>query len=630
MDKKKNFPFRINLRTFLVLLIDILILTASFFIMALVFQYDVSKYSWNLLIMGVICLIVFTINKLNMAVWRYASFTEINRLVWSSLTASALYVGISFLFFPTRDHFIFSVLFAMIYAYGLIISRMIYCLYYRYKNNISKVEKKRVAIVGAGYSGVSVIRNIAIMKKNCYVPVCVFDDDIAKHNRNIDGVKVVGNIDDIPEYCKKNKIDIIVIAISELTKSQKERLYYSVSLTDCQVKTVPVLENVLNEDKPRDIRLEDIKIEDLLGRPTIMVDEGNLVSDYLNDKVVMVTGGGGSIGSELCRQVARCNVKQLIIVDIYENNAYNIQQELINDYGKSLNLCVEIASVRDLNKIDEIIGFYKPQIIYHAAAHKHVPLMETNPEEAVKNNIFGTYNVAMMAHKHKVQKMVFISTDKAVNPTNVMGATKRFCEMIIQSMKEISKTTYTAVRFGNVLGSNGSVIPLFKNQIAKGGPVTVTHKNIIRYFMTIPEAVQLVMTSGVAAENGTVFVLDMGRPVKIDDLARRMIILAGYIPDKDIKIEYTGLRPGEKMYEELLVKKDNVRTTAQDKIFVENLEEVKRADVEKALAEFSEVLKTRDKMLVVNTIAKYVKTFTYTPNDKVEVEQVEENKEATN
>lgn len=628
MEKDKKFSLGFNFRTIIVLLIDIIILTASFFFTTLVFGYDVEKYAWNLLIMGVICAVVFIINKLSMSIWRYASFSEINKLFWSTLASTALYVLISYFIFPTGEHFRFSVIYALVYSYALIASRIIYCLYYRVVNKVTKLEKKRVAIVGAGYAGIAVVRNIKIMKKNCYTPVCFFDDDPAKINRFVNGVKVVGNIDSIQEYCKEHKIDIIIIAISEMTNSQQERLYHAVSLTDCQVKRIPILEDLLSEDKPRDIKMEDIKIEDLLGRQTITVDETGMVKESLKDKVVMVTGGGGSIGSELCRQAAKCDVKKLIILDIYENNAYDIQQELIREYGDKLDLHVEIASVRDVNKMDEIIGFYKPQIIYHAAAHKHVPLMETNPEEAVKNNIFGTYNVAMMADKHKVEKMVFISTDKAVNPTNVMGATKRFCEMIIQSMKEISNTKYAAVRFGNVLGSNGSVIPLFKAQIAKGGPVTVTDKRIIRYFMTIPEAVQLVMTAGIAAENGTVFVLDMGRPVKIDDLARRMIMLAGYIPDKDIKIEYTGLRPGEKMYEELLVDKDDVKTAVQDKIFVEDLEEVKRSDVEKALQEFSEVLKTRDKMLVVNTIAKYVKTFTYTPNDKKVVNVKEEVKQA--
>ena len=353
------------------------------------------------------------------------------------------------------------------------------------------------------------------------------------------------------------------------------------STLHCHVKVLPdSFAAVQSENLTQNVR--NVKIDDLLGRERVVFNNQE-VFGFLQDKVIMVTGGGGSIGSELCRQIAKRGPKRLIVVDIYENNAYDLQQELKMEYGNKLDLKVEIASVRDREKVRELVGYYRPQIIFHAAAHKHVPLMEECPEEAVKNNVFGTYNVVHAADEFGVDKFVLISTDKAVNPTNVMGATKRFCEMILQSMKGRSHTEYAAVRFGNVLGSNGSVIPLFRRQIEAGGPVTITDKRIIRYFMTIPEAAQLVLEAGAMAGSSEVFVLDMGQPVKILDLAENLIKLFGYVPYVDIDIVETGLRPGEKLYEELLMKSDGLMKTTSSKIFIERQQEISQEEMDEKL-----------------------------------------------
>lgn len=615
-----NNNFKINLRSIVLIAIDILIIFIAYLITMFVYGVEFILYLKDIPLIGAVCIVIFLLNGLSMTVWRYASFDELNRLIWSSITVATLYIGIAYMIWPYDNHFVFSMLFAVAYLVGLIVSRLIYCIYYRSRRYSTNVSRKRVAIIGGGYLGATVLRNIAVLRDVIYDPICIFDDDQSKLSRKIGGVKIVGNLDRIPDVCKRLKIDELILAISNMDEKQRERIFSLCEQTDCKIKKVPDIEKILVEgENEGGFKLENIKIEDLLGREVVELSDEN-VRNGLKGKVVLVTGGGGSIGSELCRQIAMCEVKQLIILDIYENNAYEIQQELIRKYGSRLDLHVEIASVRDSEKIEEIFKLYKPQFVYHAAAHKHVPLMETNPEEAVKNNIFGTYNVAMSAHNNNVEKFVFISTDKAVNPTNFMGATKRFCEMIIQSMKDFSKTKYSAVRFGNVLGSNGSVIPLFKRQIENGGPVTVTHPNIIRYFMVIPEAVRLVMTAGATAENGTVFVLDMGKPVRIADLASKMIKLSGYIPNKDIDIVYTGLRPGEKMYEELLVKSDNVIKTGHDKIFVENLEQVTREEVSNALCELNEVLKTKSREKLIEKMCQFVKTYTPTPNENAEEE----------
>ena len=420
------------------------------------------------------------------------------------------------------------------------------------KNRALKKEScNRVMVVGAGWAGASLIRELTARGFREGLPVVAVDDDPAKANTRMMGIPVLKGIENIPEYAEKYQINEIVIAIPSASLAQRKQILDICTKTNCKLKLVPTLRDVTGKsEKIGETR--DVNIADLLCREEVRLDMG-AISAYLKDRVVMVTGGGGSIGSELCRQIARFEPKRLVIFDIYENNAYELANELSAKYGRALSLTVLIGSVRDLNRLKQVFEEIRPEVVFHAAAHKHVPLMEFSPAEAVKNNVFGTYNVARCCDKYGVKRMVTLSTDKAVNPTNVMGATKRVTEMILQWMAGRSRTKYMAVRFGNVLGSNGSVIPLFMQQIARGGPVTVTHPEITRYFMTIPEASQLVLQAASIGESGNIFVLDMGTPVKIVDLARNLIRLNGLKPDEDVKISFCGLRPGEKLYEELML-----------------------------------------------------------------------------
>ncbi len=431
------------------------------------------------------------------------------------------------------------------------------------------LPKKRTLIVGGG-AACNMMLPEMLSNASSYFPVGIVDDDPVKWEYRIQGVRIYGGLDRIPELCETLRIHTVFVAIPSCTSEQRDRIMKICSQTGCAVKMLPFLHELMFNGNLMG-QAKTIKMEDLLGRP-VMQMENLAVLEFVRDKVCMVTGGGGSIGSELCRQIIRYNPKRLVIVDIYENNAYAIQQELIRQYRTSCPpLSVEIASVRDYETMNHLFRRYQPQIVFHAAAHKHVPLMEVSPEEAVKNNVFGTFNVASLAEFYQVERFVLISTDKAVNPTNVMGATKRCCEMIVQyMMQESSKTEFVAVRFGNVLGSNGSVIPLFRQQIEQGGPVTVTHPDIIRYFMTIPEAVSLVLLAGAMAHGGEIFVLDMGQPVKIQTLAENLIRFYGYEPNVDIMIEYSGLRPGEKLFEELLMSEEGLKPTYNEKIFIGN------------------------------------------------------------
>ncbi len=426
-------------------------------------------------------------------------------------------------------------------------------------------DSLNIMIVGAGSAGDVLIREMKNSDKINMTPVCVIDDDKNKIGQYIDGVKIVGDTSKIAEYAKEYLVDEIIIAMPSVSKKRLSDIVKECKKTRCEVKTIPSV-GQLASGQVTVSNIKDISIQDLLGREQIKVNLKEIMG-YIEGKVILVTGGGGSIGSELCRQIAEHNPKQLIIVDIYENNAYDIQQELERKH-QNLNLLVLIASVRDSKKMDSIFKTYRPHIVFHAAAHKHVPLMETSPNEAVKNNVSGTFKVADAAGRNDVEKFILISTDKAVNPTNIMGATKRICEMIIQTMNKRYDTDYVAVRFGNVLGSNGSVVPLFKKQIEEGGPVTVTHKDIVRYFMTIPEAVSLVLQAGAYAKGGEIFVLDMGDPVRIYDLAENMIKLCGLEPNKDIDIKITGLRPGEKLYEERLMAEEGLKKTANNMISI--------------------------------------------------------------
>lgn len=490
----------------------------------------------------------------------------------------------------------------------IILFRMIYeFVYARQKDKLEIVKRKRTLIIGAGYTASVILEEIS-RGDSIYDPICMIDDDPDKLGRIINEIEVVGSTKDIAIVVQKYAIDVIIFAIPSLGGEARQRILTDCNATKCQIKVLPFMSEMIdNVNITKQMR--DINISDLLGRQQITFDDVGVAS-YIYDKVVMVTGGGGSIGSELCRQIAKYKPRRIIIVDVYENCAYNIQQELLRNYGKDYDLHVEIVSVTDYDKMDELFKEFRPQIIFHAAAHKHVPLMETVPEEAVKNNIFGTYNVALLADKHNVQKFIMISTDKAVNPTNVMGATKRCCEEIVQMMAQKgSETEFAAVRFGNVLGSNGSVIPLFKEQIEKGGPVTVTHPEIIRYFMTIPEAVSLVLQAGTFAHGGEIFVLDMGKQVKIVTLAENLIKLMGHKPYSDIDIVFTGLRPGEKLYEELLMDEEGLKKTDNEKIFIGHQVQIDIPKFTEELEKMRGICFTNDKRAVVEQLKVLVPTF---------------------
>ena len=521
----------------------------------------------NLLALALIYILVFYVFKLYDSLWNYASVDEFLLAVAANLVAGAIAYIIMMSYYGngTFTINIIAVIFSMIFTIGI---RVLFRLYRRGLTLVNLLEKKKcekVMIVGAGAAGTMILREMVTSEYMKLNPVALIDDDMYKKGKRIFGVKVQGNRNDIERVAKEKAIDSIIIAMPAVEPKVKAEIIDICKRTGCKLKIAPGLYEILNGNAViSDVR--DVEVEDLLGRDTVELD-ANGIEEYIKDKVILVTGGGGSIGSELCRQIARFKPKSLIIFDIYENNAYDIQNELRNTF-KNLDLKVLIGSVRDKKRIERVFKDFKPNIVFHAAAHKHVPLMEDSPSEAIKNNVFGTLNLVEMSSKYEAEKFVMISTDKAVNPTNVMGATKRLCEMIIQAVNERSKTEFVAVRFGNVLGSNGSVIPLFKKQIKSGGPVTVTHKDITRFFMVIPEAAQLVLQAGAYAEGGEIFVLDMGKPVKIYKLAEDLIRLSGYEPNKDMKIEVTGLRPGEKLYEELLMGEEDLRTTGHEKIFV--------------------------------------------------------------
>ena len=515
---------------------------------------------WN----TVITILIFYCCRLYHSLWKYASIDEVtNVMIGCILAAAAQYIGIHVMnLHVPRSYYPLSMVFLMV---GVVGTRFIYRFLRLLSNRYHGAKKSRIMIIGAGEAANVIIREITVSQYVDGSVVCIIDDNRSKVGRYIQGVKIVGTRHKIVEAARKYEITDIIIAIPTAPRKEIRSILEICKETNCTLKILPGIYQLINEEVSVS-RLRTVEIEDLLGREPVRIDARE-VSDFLRGKIVMVTGGGGSIGSELCRQIASFSPAKLIIVDIYENNAYFIQQELKNRYPK-IKLEVLIASVRNTNRMDQIFDKYRPEFVYHAAAHKHVPLMEDSPNEAIKNNVGGTLKLAKAADKYGVKRFIFISTDKAVNPTNIMGASKRICEMIIQSFNRRSQTEFVAVRFGNVLGSNGSVIPLFKQQIMNGGPVTVTHPDIIRYFMTIPEAVSLVLQAGVYAHGGEIFVLDMGEPVKIADLAKNLIKLSGFIPDKDIRIEYTGLRPGEKLYEELLMKEEGLKETNNNRIFV--------------------------------------------------------------
>lgn len=469
-------------------------------------------------------------------------------------------------------------------------------------------KRYNVLIIGAGYAGRDIIKSIKQTMNEKYNIVGIIDDDKSKLNCSINGVDVIGNRNQIVNICNKKEIDEIFFAISKIDKKKKKEILEICQETGKKIRILPTTEDIIR-NKNMYQNLREVDIEDILGRDPVKLDNKK-IGTLIEGKTILITGAGGSIGSELCRQIIKYNPSRMVLFDIYENNLYNIELELKSIY-KHIEIDAIVGSVRDLKKLESVFETYNPYLVFHAAAHKHVPLMENSPLEAIKNNVFGTYNVANCADKYKARKMILISTDKAVNPTNIMGATKRLCEMIIQVKNKTSKTEYAAVRFGNVLGSNGSVVPLFKKQIADGGPVTVTHKDIIRYFMTIPEAAQLVLQAMSYAKGGEIFVLDMGEPVKIYDLAVSLIKLSGYEPDVDIPIVFTGLRPGEKLYEELLMKEEGLQKTENKKIFIGEPTQLDEKDILEKLAKLKKLIENEETPIeeIKDTIQEVVPTY---------------------
>ncbi|MDL2324870.1 polysaccharide biosynthesis protein [Ruminococcaceae bacterium OttesenSCG-928-A16] len=550
------------------------------------------------------------------SLWRYAEVVEFFRLVVASAIAVAIFiVGSLFIFEERRISLSMYLLSAMFATSVTLYSRLTYRMYRNTKFKKRGRPARRVMVIGAGEAAATLLHE---QNKNPDADmniICVVDDAPEKVGRYIMGVQILGTTTQIPELVEQCEIETIVMAIPTVDEKNRKRILQLCAKTKCNLRILPNLRQMMSDGGELTSRIRDVRVEDLLGRET--VELSGLSHSMVSGKVVLVTGGGGSIGSELCRQIAAFHPRRLIIVDIYENNAYSIQQELFRAYNHNLDLEVLIASVRDSKKMDKLFDRIRPDIVFHAAAHKHVPLMEYSPEEAVKNNIFGTLNVAAAASKYGAARFVLISSDKAVNPTNVMGATKRVCEMVVQAMAQQSKTAFVAVRFGNVLGSNGSVLPLFKQQIEAGGPLTVTHPEIVRYFMTIPEAVSLVLEAAAMGDGGDVFVLDMGEPVKIVELAENLIKLAGFIPYDDIKIEFTGLRPGEKLYEELLMDEEGLRQTDNQKIFIGSPLLLNQDEFSKQLVALKETAYANDSNKLMQQLQELVPTFHHEPN-KVE------------
>mgnify|MGYP002764085905 FL=1 len=568
MGETKKDRIQLLVRRFFLFLTDTFLLNACVYL-SLIMRFDVgivsiepqyiSNYVENVIPYTIMSLIIFWLFRLYHSLWQYASIAEVYRIAEACITVELVHFlsnKIAGNMLPRSCYFNAAIYLIIAICASRFMYRMIRTVLNKYRNIKTS---NNVMIIGAGEATNVIMREI---QNSSYLAnsniACIIDDDRRKVGKYIRGVKVIGTRDKIKEAAKLYDIDEIIFAIPSASNEVKRDILNICKETDCTLKILPgVYQMVDGEINVNSIR--NVDVLDLLGRDPIEVDIESIMG-YVKDKVIMVTGGGGSIGSELCRQLVSHKPKQLIIFDIYENNAYDIQQELKINYPDA-NVVTLIGSIRNVSRLESVFAQYKPDIVYHAAAHKHVPLMEVSPDEAVKNNVVGTWNVARMADKYGVKKFVMISTDKAVNPTNVMGATKRICEMIVQTYNEISKTDFVAVRFGNVLGSNGSVIPLFKRQIEAGGPVTVTDPNIIRYFMTIPEAVSLVLQAGAYAKGGEIFILDMGEPVKIDDLAKNLIRLSGYTLGVNMEIKYTGLRPGEKLYEELLMKEEGLQET---------------------------------------------------------------------
>ena len=579
---------------------------------------DPIHFVYAVLIYAAVVLVVFFLCRLQTVLWRFASVIDWCKVILASLVSSVLFFILMTVIKWQLSTELYVVTCAAMTALSMAyrwVLRVGGLAHWRKKDTEKSVIRGNVMLVGAGSAGSLLLHDILSNRyfKGCKV-VCAIDDSPEKYHQYICGVRIEGNRYNIVSLAKQFKVDTIVFAIPTCPKRDRTEILNLCQKTGCRVCTMPALHQLLDDSNVNVRSVRDIRIEDLLGRAPIDI-HADSVMGYVENQTVMVTGGGGSIGSELCRQIACHNPKQLIIFDIYENNAYDIQNELRWNHP-DLDIVTLIGSVRDSERLRHVFEDYHPDVVFHAAAHKHVPLMEDSPNEAIKNNVFGTLKMVQTADRYNVKKFVLISTDKAVNPTNIMGASKRICEMIMQSYAGRSKTEFAAVRFGNVLGSNGSVIPLFKKQIESGGPVTVTDPNIIRYFMTIPEAVSLVLKAGANAKGGEIFVLDMGEPVRIVDLAENMIRLSGYTPHEDIAITFTGLRPGEKMYEELLMSEEGLRSTENPLIYIGHTLEFDETEF------FNTLEKMRDCMYddqadVRELVKSVVPTYTYKPSTKV-------------
>lgn len=596
----------------ILLLGDLTIIFLSYYLIML-FQYSSSQLIRSIFIklplVAVIYIAILLSFKMYSCIWINAGIYEFKQAITSTSIACIITTVVMLIIpnsIPASLNIISGiVIIALITSFRMSLKVLTRAIIYTTSEKIN--GKYNVLIIGAGDCASTIMTEIRKEKSDEYNIVGIIDDNKSKIGNYLNGVKILGDRNDIAEIVEKENIDEIFFAIAKINGEERAKILDICSNTKAKIKVIPGYYQLLEEGISFN-KMRYVDLRDLIGREEVKLDKVG-IEEYIKDKVVLVTGGGGSIGAELCRQIAKYNPKLLLILDIYENNAYDIQNELsFNE--PNLNKKVIIASVRDKFRLNQVISAYKPSIIFHAAAHKHVPLMEDNPGEAIKNNVLGTLNMVELAIQYKVEKFVLISTDKAVNPTNIMGATKRLCEMIVQAANNErgNKTEFVAVRFGNVLGSNGSVIPLFKKQIKKGGPVTLTHKNITRYFMLIPEAAQLVLQAGAYAKGGEVFVLDMGKPVKIYDLAENLIKLSGYKPNEEIKIQITGLRPGEKLYEELLMNKD-LRKTQHNKIFVDKPESISLSNLKNQIDDLIFVTKLGNENMLKDKLKEIVPTY---------------------
>ena len=612
-------------RAMILYIIDIMIINISYIISAfLLVNNHIEKLQYVQLLYNTVVLSLFvylvTFNILDVYrnITRFENGIDYIKYIGLSIFSGAIVILIKFLFKAPLMGYKEIVFATILIAVAIVSYRVIIRFLLNEINPIEKerTERKNLLIIGAGEAAIEIIKTVKNTMKGYYNRVGLIDDNPNKMNYAISGIKILGNRDDIAEICKQYKVDVIFFSISNIDNKNKKEILNICQETGVKIRVLPSVADII-KNKSLLQNLRDVEIEDLLGREPITLANEN-IGELIKGKSILVTGGGGSIGSELCRQIAKFNPSRLIIFDIYENNLYNIEMELKqNHYDEKFEIVAIVGSVRDKKRLEQVFKKYNPYLVFHAAAHKHVPLMEVSPLEAIKNNVFGTYNVANYADKYSVKRFILISTDKAVNPTNIMGATKRMCEMIIQAFNKKSKTEFAAVRFGNVLGSNGSVLPLFKKQIANGGPVTVTHRDITRFFMTIPEAVSLVLQAMSYAKGGEIFVLDMGEPVKIYDLAVSLIKLSGLEPNVDIPIEITGLRPGEKLYEELLMSEEGLQTTAHNKIFIGKPSDITYEQMLKKLGKLEEIIQNEN--ISVNKIKDTMKQVVPTYKEPEEI-----------